>query len=30
MLSERHSRKRMQLYEQDPGLRQTAVCFATL
>lgn len=30
MLSESHSRKRMQLYEQDPGLRQTAVCFRSL
>ena len=29
-LSEPHSRKRMQLYEQDPGLRQTAVCFRSL
>lgn len=30
MLSEPHSRKRMQLYEQDPGSRQTAVCFRSL
>lgn len=30
MLSEPHWRKRMQLYEQDPGLRQTAVCFRSL
>lgn len=30
MLSEPHWRKRMQLYEQDPGLRQTTVCFRSL
>lgn len=30
MLSEPHWRKRMQLYEQDPGLRRTTVCFRSL
>lgn len=30
MLSEPHWRKRMQLYEQDPGLRQTTVCSRSL
>lgn len=30
MLSEPHWRKRMQLYEQDPGLRQMTVCFRSL
>lgn len=30
MLSEPRSRKRMQLYEQDPGPRKTAVCFRSL
>lgn len=30
MLSERHRRKRMQLYEQGPGSRQTPVCSRSL